>query len=189
MPDPKTFNLAAFIAGATEETRYIDICQDRKLLAKIDHLRKTVQEKIDTGTLNQTMAGDPDERELRKLINQAKNTWLTVEITAPNQDKYRETVTDFCKANDLDPEKVLNGQGIPNEHFTNYAAFMLSHYMTHPNLPNPTDVTKFLTAIGTIQTTHLIQEFETAVATSLASLGPDAPFWRIPSPNHDGPES
>ncbi|KMY23319.1 hypothetical protein ACU19_04935 [Actinobaculum suis] len=184
--DPKTFDLAAFIAGASQETRFVDVCQDRRLLAEIDYLRQKVEQ---SGKKSTTLAGSEDERELRKLTEKAASKWVRCEITAPNRELYIAAIREYCDEAGLDADEVMGGGGIPPEKYLDYGAAMLSRFMTYPRLPAREDMTRFLEAIGDIQATKLVGEFESATATSLASLGPDSPFWRVPSHNQDGPES
>lgn len=184
--DSKTFDLAKFISGCTQETRYVDICQDRKLLAEIDYVRT----KLKDTKPSKYMGGNGLEKEFKQLTDQLKDAWLRVEIVAPSIHKYTAFVKAFCEENGIDYENtVAQGEGIPEEYGEEYAAAFLLDAMAFPKLNSRDEVKTFLTAIGSVQARSLLTAGEEAVSTSLASLGPDSVFWRIPSPAQKTEES
>ncbi|MDY5159570.1 hypothetical protein [Actinotignum urinale] len=187
MFDVKTFDLAKFISGCTQETRFVDVCKDRALLARLDYVRSKLREDTPKTTY---VGGTSLEKEFKALQDKLKDSWLRVEISAPSIHKYTAFVRAFCEENGIDYDNIVaQGEGIPEEYAEEYAAAFLLDAMVFPKLSSREQVRQFLDAIGSVQERSLLTTAEEAVSTSLASLGPDSVFWRMPSPAQNGEES
>lgn len=188
------FDLDAFIAGATPETRYVDVYPDQKLMGRTRQVKQKLIKAINDAELldpPSTMGlGDKTEvdvlrAEYEALLSQCETQVLTVEVQGLGKERREELTQDFLAKKQIKKAKLKNNADLQLQ----LDKWVMPHAIVYPKLTSYEEVERFANAIGDVQWQLVMNGFAECILTrtSMEDLSPD--FLHKSSSEDDGDDS
>lgn len=181
----EAFDLSSFLAGCTSETRFVDVYQDRRLLAEARRAFVAWQRAVKDEEAGLSRPGrgiadvsDADALKARylELKKKAEATIMTVEVAAVDRAIRQEITNTFKADNDISDEDLLEsvrkqeGPAVELDYVT------LAHAIKSPRLESAEAAKKFAAAIGDQQWGSITDAFAQACLSRLSLEDLEADF-------------